>query len=500
MGDPLRIDWQIYYDAAKKCHDLATELRAADKPVHDAVKGDCAGMAGDAPGCKEWGQAYDQSARETMQACTNLADALTNFGYVLYATGYNYGINGKANPAPPRPQVQEMTEHKVSIPTSVRDNGLGIDHQGGVQELFDALIAGIMNEFGKLPNGDVDGLAKAAQAWQTFAGHDTVTGTAGRISTIVGLFDTIQDKTNLQPVLDHLETLRGSADQLAAATQNLATPVGVYHSGMVEVRGEISRQITNTEWAVGITVVAAAAAAFFTWGASAAAAGGGVTVMVGNCINAIRNAYQASRLFKAVGLATAAAGAVGTIRAFDAVPDLGNTLTSLGAIIAMKVLIDDDGTGNSPGNPSNTPGSSDYQRRLDELAKDPAKNGKINPQSQREAEIGLAAEHDGQLAGPITRAQPGPNGEDQGEFVDSNGQRWDVKSSPDHQPSYRPDAGKEIPNPQTDDKFVKMIEKDLATGENVLIDPDGMTPARKIHLEQLVSNRPEWQGKVVWGR
>jgi hypothetical protein len=278
-----------------------------------------------------------------MQACTNLADALSNFGYVLYATGYNYGINSKANPAPPRPQIQEMTEHKVSIPTSVRDNGLGIDHHGGVQELFDALIAGIMNEFGKLPNGDVDGLAKAAQTWQIFAGHDTVTGAAGRISAIVTLFDPVQDKTNLQPILDHLETLRGGADQLVAATQNLAIPVGDYHSGMVEVRGEIGRQITNTEWAVGITVVAAAAAAFFTWGASAAAAGGGVTVMVGNCINAIRSAYQASRLFKAVGLATAVAGAVGTVKAFDGVPDLGSTLTSLGAIIAMKVLIDDDG-------------------------------------------------------------------------------------------------------------------------------------------------------------
>lgn len=143
-----------------------------------------------------------------------------------------------------------MTEHKVSIPTSVRDNGLGIDHHGGVQELFDALIARIMNEFGKLPNGDVDGLAKAAQTWQTFAGHDTVTGAAGRISAIVALFDPVQDKTNLQPILDHLDTLRGGADQLVAATQNLAIPVGDYHSGMVEVRGRSAGRspTPNGQW------------------------------------------------------------------------------------------------------------------------------------------------------------------------------------------------------------------------------------------------------------
>ncbi|MFI6218290.1 hypothetical protein ACIBCD_40310 [Nocardia brasiliensis] len=32
----MRIDWQVYYDAAKRCHDLAADLRRADKPVHDA--------------------------------------------------------------------------------------------------------------------------------------------------------------------------------------------------------------------------------------------------------------------------------------------------------------------------------------------------------------------------------------------------------------------------------------------------------------------------------
>lgn len=49
----MYVNWQTYYDAAKKCQDLAGELRAADKPVHDAIKGKCAGMAGDAPNCRQ---------------------------------------------------------------------------------------------------------------------------------------------------------------------------------------------------------------------------------------------------------------------------------------------------------------------------------------------------------------------------------------------------------------------------------------------------------------
>lgn len=41
--------------------------------------------------------------------------------------------------------------------------------------------------------------------------------------------------------------------------------------------------------------------------------------MVANCVNAIRTAYQGSNLIKAVGL-TAAAGAIGAIKAFDKSP------------------------------------------------------------------------------------------------------------------------------------------------------------------------------------
>ncbi|WP_338766818.1 hypothetical protein V7968_00365 [Nocardia vulneris] len=379
----MRIDWQVYYDAAKRCHDLAAELRRADKPVHDAVKGECAGMAGDAPGCKEWGEKYDSTARDTMQSCTNLADALTNFGYVLYAAGYNYGISNKSNPAPERPDVREMTEYRVSIPTSVRNNGIGIEHHGGVQELFDALIAKILSTFGKLPNGDIAKLEKASSTWTTFANHETVTGAAARITTIIGLFDTIEDKTNLPPLLAHLETLRGGAGQVAAAAQNLAAPVADYHAGTVEVRGNIESSITQAEWAIGLTVVAAAAAAWFTFGGSAAAGAGGVGAIVTNTINTIRTVYQGSNLLKAVGLATAAAGAVGVIKSFDKVPDLTTTLTSLATIIAMRVLIDDDGDPTSDTTPPTTTSAFPPQQAVDKI---PTEWGEGQPNRKKDGE------------------------------------------------------------------------------------------------------------------
>lgn len=67
-------------------------------------------------------------------------------------------------------------------------------------------------------------------------------------------------------------------------------------------------------------------------------------------------------------------------------------------------------------------------------------------------------------------------------------------------PDYREKGvpGAAIANPQTDEQFVRMIEKSLSRGENVMIDESGMTPARKAHLQQVVENHPEWQGKVLW--
>ncbi|MFI9401087.1 hypothetical protein [Nocardia sp. NPDC052316] len=463
----MRIDWQTYYDAAKKCHDLAADLRLADKPVHDAVKGECAGMAGDAPGCKEWGEKYDRTARDTMQSCTNLADALTNFGYVLYATGYNYGIGNNSNPPPPRPDVREVPQYQVTIPTSVRDNGIGIEHHGGVQELFDLLIAQILEQFGKLPNGDIKKLEKASTTWTTFANHETVTGAAARITTIIGLFDKIEDEKNLSPLLDRLETLRNGATQVAAATQNLAAPVADYHAGTVQVRGNIESSITQAEWAIGLTVVAAAAAAFFTFGGSAAAGAGGVGVIVTNTINTIRTVYQGSNLLKAVGLATAAAGAVGVINSFDKVPDLGTTLTSLASIIAMRVLIDGDGDHPHPG--ANNPAEDPNFGRLSE-----AEQATLERAQQAHPELGLRATAE----------------ERDGEYVDKDGKIYDQMGNPKASDHWSPEAA---------EKFNRSVDHHLTKSTDAtLIDLTGFSDEAIADVKRYVDSLPaDKQAKIL---
>ncbi|MFG3614686.1 hypothetical protein [Nocardia sp. NPDC047654] len=365
----LAVDWQVYYEAAKKCHDLATALRTADKPLHD-MKNECAGMAGDADGCKQWGEKYDLVARDTMQACTNLADALTNFGYVLYAAGYNYGIRGKTDPAPDRPSVQAMSMYKVTIPSSVGSNGNGVDkHDDGIADFYNKLVDKIAEEFGKLPNGDVGKLKKAADEWKKFAENNTVIDAERQIATIKALFDKIQDKTNLPPLYEKLDTLGSSAKQVAGGSTILAGLVGEYHTSTVAARSSFEQEINVAVASAGIAVAGALVFAAISFGGSLLAGAGAVGTIVLNCINAIRTAYQASNLIKVVGLTAAAAGATVVLTHFDRVPGLDDLVTEggkLGAIILMKVLVDGvDPFWDLPAAPNNpapgmTQGAEDY--------------------------------------------------------------------------------------------------------------------------------------------
>ncbi|WP_433523023.1 hypothetical protein ACQPZ2_39325 [Nocardia pseudovaccinii] len=289
----------------------------------------------------------------------------------------------------------------------------------------------------------------------------------------------------------------------------MAGPVQDHHDALATMRNDVQAAVASAAkelaGAVLITVAIVGILAVASAGTAAApAAAGGVAVtaeIVTTTAGIIRNTVSISRVLIIFGAVVATGTATGV---FTAIPDLtqNGINAALASIAAMtvKVVEDDHHAPSGPSNSSNTPGTPEYQARVEELAKDPAKNGKVSPQSRREAEVGLANENAGRV-GPLERAPLGPNGEDQGEFIDRNtNAHWDVKSSPDVIPDYRPAevAGKPIANVQTDQEFIDMIQDSLDDGEGVMIDESGMTAERKARLQELVANNPKWQGKVLW--
>jgi hypothetical protein len=112
-----------------------------------------------------------------------------------------------------------------------------------------------------------------------------------------------------------------------------------------------------------------------------------------------------------------------------------------------------------------------------------------------QAQIGLRAEADGDIPGPIKRAPLDQDGRDQGEFIDADERKWDVKSSPDLRPSYAANPGKPIRYPQSAQEFTDMIDKELSKDQGILLDPDGMTPGRLAQLKAVTSANVAWQGR-----
>ncbi|WP_051022133.1 hypothetical protein [Nocardia pneumoniae] len=312
----MRVDWQAYYDAADKCHKLANDIALALGPLHRTLVHDCAKMAGDSPGCKDWGESYDKRARDLVRSTATLANALTRYGDVLAANGYNYGISNKSNPPPPRPTPSEpLYDSGMAMPvSSIGDNGAGIEST--LAELLNEVI----KEFGKLPNGHTENLGKAHDAWKAFSSHTALTEASSRVGSIIALFEAVDDD-NAQDILGHLNVLKRGTDGIAQASLAITAPVGEYQSSLHSMRTELQSAVHAAEATIAATVVAGVVLAAFSFGASAVAAAGGVTAVVGNAINVIRTVYTGSRLIRVIGLATAAAGAAVAVKAFDAVPD-----------------------------------------------------------------------------------------------------------------------------------------------------------------------------------
>ncbi|MBH0778840.1 hypothetical protein [Nocardia bovistercoris] len=502
MGDTWIIDSGMYFDASNKCRQLATDISLALGPLQRALVNDCGGMAGDHEKSQPWTTSYDQHARDIVTLAAALCNALQRFGDVLAANGYNWWHSDRTHATgaePARPKTSEpLYDSGMALPASASgNNGEGIDTS----------IAGLMEQVGRIPNGDVTKLGIAKDAWKTFADNATITGAADRINGVNVKFSDSSDP-NIADIEQKLGTLKNAAKLLSQAATGLAGPVKDHHDALETMRNDVEAAVANAAkeiaGAIVITVAVVGVVAFFTAGmaAPAAAAGGGLVTaeIVSTTATLIRTTVTASRVLALFG-AVVVAGSAGGV--FTAIPDLtqNGINAAIAGIAAMAVkIVDDDEESAGPANSSNTPGTSDYGRRVQELAADPAKNGKVSPQSEREAEVGLALENAGRV-GPLERAPLGANGEDQGEFIDTKtGQRWDVKSSPDVIPDYRPAsvAGQPIQNPQSEQDFIDMIEDSLADGESVMIDQSGMTPARIAQLKQVVANNPQWQGKVLW--
>lgn len=125
------------------------------------------------------------------------------------------------------------------------------------------------------------------------------------------------------------------------------------------------------------------------------------------------------------------------------------------------------------------------QEEFDALARDPARGGIINEKTKQERKIGLGAEGAGLVAGPIVRYPTGA-----AEFIDADGQAWDVKGFRSDFPASA--GGFDV------EKDVAKVERELAAGHNVIIDTENLSEADLEALRNEIERRGISDRVVYW--
>jgi len=361
VGDTWVIDSGMYFDAAKKCQSLASDISLALGPLQRALVHDCGGMAGDHEKSEQWTTVYNQNARDIVTLAATLCNALQCFGDVLAAIGYNWWQSNRSTTSgaePTRPTESEpLYDSGMALPTTAKgNNGAGIDTS----------ITGLLEQVGKIPNGDVTKLGIAADAWKTFANNTNITGASDRVKGVNAKFSGSSDP-NIRDIEEKLTTLQKAAELLSQAATALAGPVKDHHDALDTMRSDVQAAVASAAkelaGAVVVTVAIVGILAVLSAGTAAApAAAGGVAVsaeIVTTTAGIIRNTVSISRVLLIFGAVVTAGSATGV---FTAIPDLtqNGINAALASIAAMTVKIatddaDDKGAGSTQPGQAATP-------------------------------------------------------------------------------------------------------------------------------------------------
>ena len=118
----------------------------------------------------------------------------------------------------------------------------------------------------------------------------------------------------------------------------------------------------------------------------------------------------------------------------------------------------------------------------EDLARDPAKGGEITSGSIAEREVGLGLEERGEVPGPIRRDPTGG-----AEFVDANGQDWDVKA-------YR----SEFPNGFRPEKIEESLKISKLTNERIMFDTRNLSASDLETLRGIIDEVGYTEGVRFW--
>jgi hypothetical protein len=313
------------------------------------------------------------------------------------------------------------------------------------------------------PEADETKLMEAGQAWLAFAG--AAAGHAGLAVTAVDSMVGENTSQGITAFAEYWEKVAGEGGYLANS-RIVATAVALAFFQAAILVLSLKLLVIAQLIAFAVILAAAVAAAFFTLGASLAAAAEAAVAVNRAIVAATRITITAVR-------------ELGPVLAELAREHLSEKIDRLEG---RPIHSSDQGVDSFDTPAERAEAEREYQRRMEELAFDPAHGG-ASEGTRREAEVALGLEATGTVDEPVERAaHPGAD------FTDGSGQDWDVKG-------FRTVPGR--PGTYDRGQAERSIQRELRAGENVALDTSQLSRADFDDLKDLVASHPDWANQVV---
>lgn len=269
---------------------VGTALKDSGLKINEALNtlmgtlGSTGSMAGSDEGGKDWGQDYDGAASDQFMTVSIIRNAGLNFGDLVQQAAYNhavadhrarFGQNSQGPYAVPEPTGPPFYQCVAFPPSSVGDSGAGIQD---FIELLDAIDVPV-------PNGNVDNLGNAANAWDKFA--EVASAQSRSLAEKGAKLDGIESP-EIQDVRGHLTSMREQCDALAENAKHIAQSARDHADELRKMRDEL-KQIAMAELK-GLLAEAAitAAVTFLTAGLGAALGTAAMAAKIASVANKIR--------------------------------------------------------------------------------------------------------------------------------------------------------------------------------------------------------------------
>lgn len=293
-----------------------------------------------------------------------LSDALTRYGDVLAAMGYNWHISNKSQP-PNRPLENDLIGPRYRHrPNSTGNNGPGLE----------SAVPGIVEQVENMPNGDTYRTSLAGtNGWAEFVSDPAIRESDIRILEISDSFET--SDPNHQDISERMATMQQAATTISAISPALRSTVDDFHTSLTELRAALK---SNLEPAVAVEIKSTRIVLRGSDGSS--------SISPDEIATTIHNTVSNSRFMQVTDLPFGG-------QAEMLIQQLTSHVAPLTDIAQLSIELMDDGNGRPPGpinpNPPRVKSREDAEKILDQgatLEKDKKSTIKSKPGGAAQAE------------------------------------------------------------------------------------------------------------------